>query len=90
MSVIPKPIEFWRSAKQHETLARFPFLQEPRWRRWLGLARPRVASDPVLRIHHALTPFRQMGEVARARFPDEHANALAQETRERAASQDHS
>ena len=63
MSVIPKPIEFWRSAKQHETLARFPFLQEPRWRRWLGLARPRVASDPVLRIHHALTPFRQMNEV---------------------------
>jgi hypothetical protein len=63
MSVIPKPIEFWRSAKQSETLARFPFLQEPRWRRWLGLARPRVASDPVLRIHHALTPFRQMGEV---------------------------
>jgi hypothetical protein len=63
MSVIPKPIEFWRSAKQNETLARFPFLQEPRWRRWLGRARPRVASDPVLRIHHALTPFRQMGEV---------------------------
>jgi len=63
MSVIPKPIEFWRSAKQSETLARFPFLQEPRWRRWLGLARPRVASDPALRIHHALTPFRQMDEV---------------------------
>jgi hypothetical protein len=63
MSVIPKPIEIWRSAKQTETLERFPFLQEPRWRRWLAIARPRVGSDPALRIHHALTPFRQMDEV---------------------------
>jgi hypothetical protein len=63
MSMIPKPIDLWRSAKQSETLARFPFLQEPRWRRWLGLARPRVGSDPALRIHHALTPFRHMSEV---------------------------
>jgi len=63
MSVIPKPIEIWRSAKQTETLERFPFLQEPRWRRWLGIARPRLASDPALRIHHALAPFRQMAEV---------------------------
>lgn len=63
MSVIPKPIEFWRSAKQSETLERFPFLQEPRWRRWFGIARPRLASDPALRVHHALAPFRQMDEV---------------------------
>ena len=63
MSVIPRPIEIWRGVKQNETLARFPFLQEPRWRRWLGLARPRAGSDPVLRVHHALAPFRQMGEV---------------------------
>ena len=63
MSVIPKPIEIWRSAKQTETLERFPFLQEPRWRRWLGIARPRLAADPALRIHSALAPFRQMDEV---------------------------
>jgi hypothetical protein len=63
MSVVPKPIEFWRSAKQTETLARFPFLQESRWRRWFGRGRPRAASEPALRIHHALTPFRQMDEV---------------------------
>jgi len=63
MSVIPKPIEIWRSVKQNETLARFPFLQEPRWRRWLGLGpRQRAGADPVLRIHNALAPFRQMGE----------------------------
>jgi hypothetical protein len=63
MSVIPKPIEIWRSAKQTETLERFPFLHEPRWRRWLWIARPRLVSDPALRIHHALAPFRQMDEV---------------------------
>jgi hypothetical protein len=62
MSVIPKPVEIWRNAKQSETLERFPILQEPRWRRWLGIARPRLASDPALRIHHALAPFRQMDE----------------------------
>ncbi len=64
MSMIPRTIEIWRGVKQEETLARFPFLQEPRWRRWLGLTRPRgVGSDPLLRVHHALEPFRQMGEV---------------------------
>ena len=62
MSMIPRPIHLWRSAKQNETLARFPFLQESRWRRWLGASRPRAGSDPALRIHTALTPFRQMGE----------------------------
>jgi hypothetical protein len=63
MSVIPRPIHLWRSAKQSETLARFPFLQESRWQRWFGRTYPRVGADPALRIHHALTPFRQMGEV---------------------------
>ena len=64
MSVIPKPIEIWRSRKQSETRARFPFLQEPsRWQRWLGRARGRGDGDPALRVHHALAPFRQRGEV---------------------------
>lgn len=62
MSMIPRPIEIWRSAKQSETLERFPFLHESRWRRWLGMGRPRVGSDPALRVHSALAPFRQMGE----------------------------
>jgi hypothetical protein len=62
MSVIPRPIDLWRSRKQNETLSRFPFLQESRWRRWFGRSYPRAGSDPALRIHHALTPFRQMGE----------------------------
>ena len=62
MSVIPTPIAMWRAAKQMETLERFPFLHPPRWRRLLGIALPKVASDPVLRIHTALTPFRQIGE----------------------------
>jgi hypothetical protein len=61
--MIPKPIEIWRSAKQSETLSRLPFLQEPRWRRWLGLARGGRRDDPALRIHHALAPFRQRGEI---------------------------
>jgi hypothetical protein len=64
MTVIPKPIEIWRSRKQSETRARFPFLQEPsRWRRWFGLARLGNDGDPALRVHHALAPFRQKGEV---------------------------
>jgi hypothetical protein len=64
MSVIPKPIEIWRSRKQSETRALFPFLQGPsRWRRWLGLARLPQHGDPALRVHHALAPFRQRGEV---------------------------
>ena len=64
MSVIPKPIEIWRSRKQTETRARFPFLQEAsRWRRWLGLAPAVSQGDPALRVHHALAPFRQSGEV---------------------------
>jgi len=64
MPVIPKPIEIWRSRKQSETRARFPFLQEPsRWRRWLGLTRLSHHGDPALRVHHALAPFRQQGEV---------------------------
>jgi hypothetical protein len=64
MAVIPRPIEIWRSRKQSETRARFPFLQEPsRWRRWLGLARVSHRDDPALRVHHALAPFRQQGEV---------------------------
>jgi hypothetical protein len=61
--MIPKPIEMWRFAKQSETLARFPFLQEPRWRRWLGRAKALTRDDPALRVHHALAPFRQLGEV---------------------------
>ena len=64
MPVIPKPIEIWRSRKQSETRARFPFLQGPsRWRLWLGLARLPHHGDPALRVHHALAPFRQRGEV---------------------------
>src|SRR5262245_31385850 len=64
MPVIPKPIEIWRTRKQSETRARFPFLQAPsRWRRWLGLARLPHHGDPALRVHHALAPFRQLGEV---------------------------
>lgn len=59
----PKPIELWRSSKQHETLSRLPFLEAPRWRRWLGLARSGRRDDPALRIHYALVPFRQLGEL---------------------------
>ena len=62
----PKPIELWRSTKQSETLSRLPFLEAPRWRRWLGLARAGRRDDPALRIHHALAPFRSRGELDEA------------------------
>jgi len=60
---VPKPIAIWRSVKRHETLARFPFLQAPRWRRWLGRDGPGAVDEAALRVHHALEPFRQRGEV---------------------------
>jgi len=63
LRMIPKPIEIWRCAKQSETLSRLPFLQEPRWRRWLGLVSGGRRDDPALRIHHALAPFRHRGEI---------------------------